>query len=423
MRKSDHRNAIRSHEHFDELCAGAGLRGGRAPLLQRRLQGGGRGPRCCGSSSSARRGGPAARRTRTATTTARATRTSAAVARARRRPGRRCWRSRSAPHLAPEARRGPLRRHPHRPVLRPAACRASARVRILYVASDQGCRARRAAACTCSRWRAAWPARGHEVHAVVHAARAAPRARTRDGVRLAPRRAGAAAIASSASARGPRWRRIARRGAAGGGDGALLQLRRRGDPRRARARGIPSLLEVNSPVVDHPGSLKAALDALLLVRPLRRYRERLCRQAARAGRAAPGDRARVRARQDRDRDLGRERRRLLSRAAARARRARALGRPGGRGRGALQRQLPALARRARAGGRRRAGCATARDLFFLLAGGRRAGAGERLSRPPAGHACPTSEMPELVAAARHRRRALRHARGCASSRSGSSGRR
>jgi len=26
MRKSDHRNAIRSHEHFDSLCAGAGLR-------------------------------------------------------------------------------------------------------------------------------------------------------------------------------------------------------------------------------------------------------------------------------------------------------------------------------------------------------------------------------------------------------------
>jgi ubiquinone/menaquinone biosynthesis C-methylase UbiE len=26
MRKSDHQNAIRSHEHFDELCAGAGLR-------------------------------------------------------------------------------------------------------------------------------------------------------------------------------------------------------------------------------------------------------------------------------------------------------------------------------------------------------------------------------------------------------------
>ena len=47
----------------------------------------------------------------------------------------------------------------------------------------------------------------------------------------------------------------------------------------AAARRLPSLLEVNSPVVDHPRSLKAALDALALVRPMRRYRERLCRTA------------------------------------------------------------------------------------------------------------------------------------------------
>ncbi len=47
----------------------------------------------------------------------------------------------------------------------------------------------------------------------------------------------------------------------------------------AARRGIPSLLEVNAPIVDHAGSLKAALDAALLVRPLRRYRERLCREA------------------------------------------------------------------------------------------------------------------------------------------------
>ena len=47
----------------------------------------------------------------------------------------------------------------------------------------------------------------------------------------------------------------------------------------ATRRGIPALLEVNSPVVDHAGSLKAVLDAALLVRPLRRYRERLCREA------------------------------------------------------------------------------------------------------------------------------------------------
>lgn len=48
----------------------------------------------------------------------------------------------------------------------------------------------------------------------------------------------------------------------------------------AAALGVPSLLEVNSPVVDHPGSWKARFDALALVRPLRRRRERLCRLAA-----------------------------------------------------------------------------------------------------------------------------------------------
>jgi alpha-maltose-1-phosphate synthase len=48
----------------------------------------------------------------------------------------------------------------------------------------------------------------------------------------------------------------------------------------AHARRIPSLLEVNSPVLDHPGSLKGALDAALVVRPLRRRRERMCRQAS-----------------------------------------------------------------------------------------------------------------------------------------------
>ena len=48
----------------------------------------------------------------------------------------------------------------------------------------------------------------------------------------------------------------------------------------AQARGLPSVLEVNSPLVDHPRSLKSALDAALVVRPLRRYRERLCRASS-----------------------------------------------------------------------------------------------------------------------------------------------
>jgi alpha-maltose-1-phosphate synthase len=48
----------------------------------------------------------------------------------------------------------------------------------------------------------------------------------------------------------------------------------------AEAARIPSLLEVNSPVVDHEESLKAVLDALLIVQPMRAYRERLVRSAS-----------------------------------------------------------------------------------------------------------------------------------------------
>jgi alpha-maltose-1-phosphate synthase len=49
----------------------------------------------------------------------------------------------------------------------------------------------------------------------------------------------------------------------------------------AASRGdTPALLEVNSPILDHPGSLKALLDSALVVRPMRRYREALCRRAS-----------------------------------------------------------------------------------------------------------------------------------------------
>lgn len=46
--------------------------------------------------------------------------------------------------------------------------------------------------------------------------------------------------------------------------------------RAAANYDLPSILEVNSPVRDHPGSNKALLDALFLFRPMRRIRERLC---------------------------------------------------------------------------------------------------------------------------------------------------
>jgi glycosyltransferase involved in cell wall biosynthesis len=47
----------------------------------------------------------------------------------------------------------------------------------------------------------------------------------------------------------------------------------------AREVGATSLLEVNAPVVDYAGSRKALVDRLLLVEPMRRWRERLCRLA------------------------------------------------------------------------------------------------------------------------------------------------
>ena len=44
----------------------------------------------------------------------------------------------------------------------------------------------------------------------------------------------------------------------------------------ARAVGVPAVLEVNAPIVDHPGSAKARVDGMLLVRPMARRRAAIC---------------------------------------------------------------------------------------------------------------------------------------------------
>ncbi len=49
--------------------------------------------------------------------------------------------------------------------------------------------------------------------------------------------------------------------------------------RLAPALRATSVLEINAPVVDYPGSRKALLDRALLVEPMRRWREHLCRIA------------------------------------------------------------------------------------------------------------------------------------------------
>jgi glycosyltransferase involved in cell wall biosynthesis len=50
--------------------------------------------------------------------------------------------------------------------------------------------------------------------------------------------------------------------------------------RAARALGLPLVLEVNAPVIDHRGSPKQWIDRALLFEPMRRWREWQCRTAA-----------------------------------------------------------------------------------------------------------------------------------------------
>jgi glycosyltransferase involved in cell wall biosynthesis len=47
----------------------------------------------------------------------------------------------------------------------------------------------------------------------------------------------------------------------------------------ARRAGAAAVLEVNAPIVDDPGSVKQVIDALLLIRPMKRWREWQCRAA------------------------------------------------------------------------------------------------------------------------------------------------
>lgn len=47
----------------------------------------------------------------------------------------------------------------------------------------------------------------------------------------------------------------------------------------ARRAGARAVLEVNAPVIDHPGSVKATIDRALILRPMQRWRERLCAAA------------------------------------------------------------------------------------------------------------------------------------------------
>jgi glycosyltransferase involved in cell wall biosynthesis len=48
--------------------------------------------------------------------------------------------------------------------------------------------------------------------------------------------------------------------------------------RAAKRLGIPAVLEVNAPIIDYPGSTKSRMDRALLVEPMRRWRDAMCRE-------------------------------------------------------------------------------------------------------------------------------------------------
>ncbi len=150
-------------------------------------------------------------------------------------------------------------------------------MRILYVASDQELPGTSGGSVHVHEVAHGLAARGHEVHVVVRREGGRPAAESQGGVhvhRISWRpqhrffrfRAAAAverlAVETRPDAVMERYYNF-------GGEGIRAAMR----------LGIPSLLEVNSPAVDHPGSKKALLDALLLARPMRGYREGLVRAA------------------------------------------------------------------------------------------------------------------------------------------------
>jgi glycosyltransferase involved in cell wall biosynthesis len=45
----------------------------------------------------------------------------------------------------------------------------------------------------------------------------------------------------------------------------------------AHRMSVPAVLEVNAPIVDYPGSTKSRIDKAMLLEPMRRWRDRLCR--------------------------------------------------------------------------------------------------------------------------------------------------
>ena len=147
-------------------------------------------------------------------------------------------------------------------------------MRILYAAIDQTVPGTTGGSVHVSAVALGLAALGHDVHVLVSPGPAPPPA---GPVRWIP-------MAPPLGARQLRWART----------GAVTQIARamRADVvieryynfggegiRAGKAAGATTVLEVNAPVIDYRGSRKALLDRALLVRPMQRWRERVCGQA------------------------------------------------------------------------------------------------------------------------------------------------
>ncbi len=150
-------------------------------------------------------------------------------------------------------------------------------MRLLYVASDQRVPGTTGGSIHVLEVARGLVARGHEVDAVVHLEPGLPEIETLHGVRFHRIRWLPHSRFARFRAR-PTVEKLAR---ALRPDALMERYYNFGGEgiRAGSELGIPSLLEVNSPIVDYPGSPKALLDALLVVRPMQRWRERLVREA------------------------------------------------------------------------------------------------------------------------------------------------
>ncbi len=187
---------------------------------------------------------------------------SARLGEARRRPlGASSAERRFGAH---EARRAPLRPRADGAVLPPAARRLKP-LKLLYVASDQKVPGKTGGSVHVEEVARGLAARGHEVHVLALSGRAAHE-------RCGPALRASSRAGSSSSTGFFRWterRRVEALLESLGIEAVLERYYNFGGEgvRAAHARGIPSILEVNSPIKDHPGSLKSASIALFCSGP------------------------------------------------------------------------------------------------------------------------------------------------------------